>query len=104
MSDKGYKAAERRHARSIGTERIPSTGQKDAADYETPMFCFQEKRGYRLPSYLRGWLDGVVVAASARVPAKVGVVVWQQKYGRDEEALVILRWKDFVELHGAPRG
>ena len=52
------------------------------------------------PSCLREWLRRIVASASAR--DRIGVVVWKEPgRGRnDDDALVIMRWKDFVALHG----
>ena len=34
MTDKAWKAFERRLAHDVGTERIPVTGERDGADFE----------------------------------------------------------------------
>ncbi len=36
---------------------------RHGADVETPLLCLQTKLGYRMPRYLRTWLDGIVLAA-----------------------------------------
>jgi hypothetical protein len=86
-------------ARMFGTERIPAAGvmgkqQKDAADFETPLFAAQVKKGYKQPSYLREWMQGIVGAANGKLP----VVIWSENRGRDEQALVFMRALDFANL------
>jgi hypothetical protein len=86
-------------ARMFGTERIPAAGvmgkqQKDAADFETPLFAAQVKKGYKQPSYLREWMDGIVASAGDKLP----VVIWSENRGHDKDALVFLRAQDFANL------
>ena len=100
MTDRSWKQLERRLAVALGTRRIPCTGEREGADFEDGMFCYQAKLGRKMPSYLREWLAGIVGAGLRRAPAKVGVVVWKPKYADDAEALVILRFRDWVDLHG----
>ena len=100
MSDRAWKAFERRLARDVGTERIPVTGERAGADLEDELFCYQAKLGRRCPAYLAEWLAGIRAAGLARQPERVGVVVWKPKRAEDRDALVILRWADWVELHG----
>jgi hypothetical protein len=86
-------------ARMFGTERIPAAGvmgkvQKDAPDFETPLFAAQVKKGYKQPSYLREWMDGIVASAGDKLP----VVIWSENRGHDKAALVFLRAQDFANL------
>lgn len=104
MSDRNWKAFERRLARDVGRQRIPVTGERAGADFEDGMFCYQAKLGRRAPGYLRDWLAGIRVAGQARHPEKIGVVVWKPNHGQDVDAVVIMAWRDFVELHGGPAG
>ena len=99
MTDRAWKAFERRCARDVGTERIPVTGERHGADAEDGTCCYQFKLGRSQPSYLRAWLAGIVAAGAARRPGKVGVVVWKPKGARDGDALVLLRWSDWLALH-----
>lgn len=101
MADRTWKAFERRLARSFGTERIPAAGvlgsaQREAPDFETDALCFQVKKGYSPPSYLRAWLDGIVGQAASK--GKSGVVVWGAKRCRDDDALVFMRLADFRSM------
>jgi len=102
MADKTWKAAERALAGIFGTVRIPPAvfGQRAdrgdcAPDAETDTLAIQIKHGYNMPSYLRGWLDGI----KRNTPAgKTGVVVWHGTRMRFEDSLVILRASDFAAL------
>lgn len=52
------------------------------------------------PSYLREWLSGIVATATAK--GRIGIVIWKEA-GRghpDDDALVVLRLKDWIDLHG----
>lgn len=100
MTDRAWKAFERRCARDVGTERIPVTGEREGADFEDARFCYQAKLGRRAPSYLRAWLAGIAGAGFRRSPAKIGVVVWKPKGARDEDAVVLVSWRDWVALQG----
>jgi hypothetical protein len=97
MSDRAWKAFERRLARQLGTHRIPVTGERAGADFRDGLFAYQAKLGRRCPAYLREWLAGIVAAGERR--GLVGVVVWKPKGTRDRDALVVLRFADWRELH-----
>lgn len=99
MADRGWKAFERRMSRDMGTERIPVTGERHGSDASTPMFCFQFKCRRMLPTWLFTWLDGIT--STARRADKIGVLVLKLPRMRDAEALVVLRWGDWVALHGS---
>jgi hypothetical protein len=101
MSNKGWKQFERRCARRMGVERIPVTGiDRNGADFSNAMFDVQCKLREGQPAYLREWLSGIV--ATAKGHDRVGIVVWKETgAGRpDDEAIVLMRWKDFTDLHG----
>jgi hypothetical protein len=102
MSDKSWKAFERRMARDVGTERIPVTGERAGADCTNRLFCFQFKLRRVFPDYLWTWLDGIV--GRAATSGKVGVLVIKKPHQRDSDALVVVRWRDWVDLHGAVEG
>ncbi len=101
MSDRGWKKVERRMAKDMGVTRIPVTGERNGADFSTPMFCFQSKCRGMLPSWLFEWLDGI--CGTAKRDDKIGVLILKKPRMRDAEALVVLRWADWVQLHGAVR-
>ena len=64
------------------------------------MFEVQCKLRNGQPSYLKDWLAGIVATAKTR--GKVGIVVWKEPgRGKDDgDALVVMRLRDFVDLHG----
>ena len=96
--DKSWKAFERRIAARLGGKRIPVTGERDGSDVDAGPFQYQCKLRRGVPSYLRDWLRGIV-SAGERVNA-VGVVIWKAPHGRDDDAVVVLRLKDWQALHG----
>ena len=98
MSDATWKQFERRLARSLGTYRIPVTGERAGADFQTPRFVYQAKKGRRFPGYLARWLQEIRETGARR--GKIGVVVWQERGATDSEAAVVVRFADWVELHG----
>ena len=99
MADKSWKAFERRLAKRMGGRRIPVTGERAGADViGGGPFAYQCKLRRGLPSYLRGWLRGIT-AAGERVNS-IGVVVWKAPNARDDDAVVVLRLRDWQDLHG----
>lgn len=83
----------------MGVERQPVTGERDGADNAPhPLFCFQFKLRRCIPVFLFRWLSGIV--ATAERNGKVGVLVMKAPRMRDEDAVVMVRWKDWVDLHG----
>ena len=99
MADKSWKAFERRVAKRMGGKRIPVTGERDGADVDAGPFVYQAKLRRGLPSYLREWLRGIV-AAGERSGGATGVVVWKAPNARDDDAVVVLRLRDWQDLHG----
>tara|TARA_R110000765_G_scaffold222462_3_gene326563 strand:+ start:4436 stop:4753 length:318 start_codon:yes stop_codon:yes gene_type:complete len=93
-----WKARERRIATDLGGQRIPVTGvDRDGADVITPLFHVQAKLRKSLPTWLWLWLTGIV---STTPKDKVGILVLMTP-GQDQgDAIVALRYKDFVDLHG----
>lgn len=94
VTDKAWKGVRARLTCDVGTERIPVTGEREGADFEDGRHCYQVKLGRRLPAYLAQWLDGIT--ATGRRKGKIGLVVWKPKGGKDEDAIVLMRWRDFV--------
>ncbi len=107
VSDKRWKAVEREHAKDLGVERIPVSGrQRDegGADFADALCAYQCKHGQRQPSYLLRWLNGIKgwterhrkIASQDLIP----VVVWRGTRQRKEDAIVMLKWSDWVALYG----
>lgn len=97
--DKTWKAFERRVARRLGTERIPAAADpsRNAPDFATPCFAYQAKKGYKMPAYLRGWLQGILSTANERT----GVVIWAAKGDKDDDAVVVMRFSDWERIAAA---
>ncbi len=100
MPDRGWKQFERRCARDMGVERIPVTGERNGADVRTPLFAFQMKLRRSLPAWLFTWLRGI---CGTTKDGQVGILVLKTPRMKDTEALVVLRWADWVSLHGSER-
>ena len=99
MPDKAWKAFERRVAKRVGGRRIPSTGEKEGVDVDAGPFVYQAKLRRGMPSYLRSWLSGIV-AAGKRHGGSTGVVIWKAPGARDDDAVVVLRLRDWQDWHG----
>lgn len=63
-----------------------------------PVFCLQMKLRRAIPKCIRQWSDGI--ADLARRQRKVGILIVKEPRLHDDNALVILRYRDWVELHG----
>lgn len=101
MPDKAWKQVERRFARDVGVERIPVTGERHGADFTDALCSYQVKCRKSIPGWLWTWLSGI--QGTAQKSGKAGVLVLKRPRQPDEEAVVILSWREWVELHGAPR-
>lgn len=100
--DRGWKQFERRTSRDMGCERQPVTGERGGADNAAhPLFAFQMKLRRSLPVWLFRWLDGITSTATR--DGKVGVLVLKRPRLEDGDAVVVLRWRDWVDLHGPVR-
>ena len=95
-----WKHWEWRVGRDLGGQRIAVTG-KDRADrdVEAGMFWYQLKLRKSLPTWIFEWLSGIVGACPQ---GKVGVLILRAPRMKDDDALVILRYRDWVDLHGDP--
>lgn len=98
-----WKAYELRVAKDLGGRRIPVTGiDRDGADVVSQMFDVQVKLRKSLPSWLWGWLGGI--CQTAKGSGRVGILVLRKPRQDDTEALVVMRYGDFIDLHGKPAG
>ncbi len=101
MSDKAWKRAERDLARDVGTQRIPVTGERGGADFADALCWYQLKKRLGMPALLREWLQALKVErVTATKAGKLPVFVWMQPGHPRADALVVLRWQDWRELHG----
>lgn len=99
MADKSWKAFERRIARDHGCERIPVTGERHGADARNAMFSIQTKLRKAIPKCIREWSDQI--CATATRERRIGVLIVKEPGKRDDHALVILRYRDWCDLHGS---
>ncbi len=94
-----WKAYERRIADDFGGRRIPVTGiDRDGADVETKLFLIQAKLRKVLPWYLWSWV--FPIAAIAAEKGKIGIVVLRKKHMLNSDSLVVMKYSDFLSLHG----
>ena len=98
--DKAWKRFERAVAKRTGGKRIPVTGEKDGIDVDAGPFVYQAKLRTRLPSYLRDWLRGITEAGERT--GATGVVIWKEPGARVDDSVVVLRLRDWEDLHGPP--
>jgi hypothetical protein len=92
-----WKSFERRVAKAVGGRRIPVTGiDRNGCDVDAGPFVYQVKLRQGQPGYLRDWLSGICGQTSDGT----GVVIWKEPGGRDDEAIVVLRFKDWIAHHG----
>lgn len=87
-------------ARDVGCERIPVTGERCGADFTDAIACYQLKVRKAIPSWLWDWLSGIQGHAATK--GKAGVLVLKRPREKDEDAIVILSWREWVTLHGRP--
>lgn len=80
-------------AADMGTKRIPCTGERNGSDFETSRFCFQLKVRRMLPKWMWEWLGGIVGKAGEK--GKIGILVLRVPRQQDDDALVVLRWRDW---------
>lgn len=99
--DKGWKKAERRMARDVGTERKPCDGSRAGADWEDGIACYQLKVRKSIPGWLWNWIWGI--QGTARLRSKAGLLILKKPGQLDCEALVVLSWADWVDLHGSSK-
>lgn len=94
-----WKRAERMIAADIGGKRIPVTGiDRDGADVVGGPFHYQVKLRRSLPVWLFAWLSGI--CASAQQSGKTGVLVLNTPRQPRRNAVVCVRWDDWVAMHG----
>lgn len=87
-------------ARDVGCERIPVTGERCGADFEDGLAVYQLKVRKSIPTWLWQWLAGIQGTAARK--NKCAVLVLKHPRQKDEDAVVLLSWRDWVDLHGTP--
>ena len=101
MRSRSWKAAETRFARDVGSERKPCDGSRDGADFSDALACYQLKVRNVIPGWLWTWLSGI--QATAAKSNRCGILVLKHPRQQDNDALVILSWREWVSLHGDAR-
>jgi len=99
MSDKRWKATERRVARILGGRRVPVSGRGrgDAPDIAHAWLSIEIKDRATLPAWLLDALDQAEASATAE---QLPVAVLHRAGDRHDAALVVLRLRDFVAWFG----
>jgi hypothetical protein len=98
-----WKHAERRVARALGGQRTGPTGREDndVKGGLAEIFAIEIKYRARLPQILTAALSQAKAGKTAGNKPPMCVIV--QKGQETGEALVCMRLKDFVDLHGPIR-
>ena len=96
MAEKSWKRFERAIAHRLGGKRLPCDGSKDGVDVDAGAFVYQTKLRRGMPDYLRDWLRGITEAGERT--GAIGCVIWKEPRGRADDAVVVLRLKDFQEV------
>lgn len=102
MRSRSWKAAETRFARDVGQERNPCDGSRAGADFDDAIACYQLKVRGCIAKSLWDWLAGI--QGTAKASGKAGVLVLKRPRQDDTEAIVMLSWKDWCDLHGTAEG
>lgn len=98
MKSGSWKKAENRFAKDVGTMRKPCDGSREGKDFETALFGYQLKYRNTFPSWLWTWLRGIV--NKCEPDGQIGVLVLNRPHHDRKEALVVVRWEDWVQIHG----
>lgn len=97
MTDRAWKASERRTAALLGTTRIPSRGIA-SPDMRTPTLNVEHKHRKALPAWLTHAVAQAVGTAEGRLPV---VVLATSGRGKPTQRYALLRFSDFLSaVHG----
>lgn len=91
MPDASWKAVERWVARQLGGKR---GGPLNKADVLHDTWAPEVKHRKRFPKWLMGAMEQAVEHSDEQTP----VVILFEKYKNRDEALVIMQWRDWIEL------
>jgi hypothetical protein len=98
MTDKAWKAAERRIATLLGGKRVPVNGRSDEPDVAHPWLAVEVKHRASLPPWL---LSALGQARKGATADQLPIAVVHQAGQRYEDALVLVRLRDFADWFGA---
>ena len=93
---KSWKTCERQIAVLLGGRRVPVTGRSrgDAPDVEHPTLSVEVKSRKRIPAWLE---EAMAQAEAAAKQPQLPIAVLHQDGRRYQDALVVLRLKDFYK-------
>jgi hypothetical protein len=98
MTDKCWKAAERRIATLLGGKRVPVNGRGDEPDVAHSWLAIEVKHRASLPSWLLSALNQAHKGATAE---QLPIAIVHQAGQRYEDSLVLVRLRDFADWFGA---
>jgi hypothetical protein len=102
MTDRPWKAAERRAAKLIGGRRYPAnTGR--GVDCESESYCIEVKERQRASlTELSAWALEIERVSVQRTPPKIGLVLVKRRGGRGKATptLVVMTVAAFTEMNG----
>ncbi len=100
MTDRAWKACERRVAELLGGRRVPVTGRQrgDAPDVSHPWLSIECKHRRALPAWIADALDQAAAASDGGERLPVAILHEAgQRHGRD---VVLIRLADFRDWFG----
>ena len=102
MTDRAWKAAERRAAKLIGGRRYPANSGH-AVDCESASYCIQNKEVRRLSlAELEALAVEIERISVQKSPPKIGLVIVKRRAGRGVSTpmLVVMTGTAFTEMNG----
>jgi|SRR3990172_3181932 len=106
MGDTRWKAVERRIMRQLGGRRLAVDGRRGSADGIVPaeghaIFAVQVKSRRRATRReLDAWVRAIQAEAEEKWDGATGVLVVHEPGRPAKDGLVVLRFSDWVQLHG----
>ena len=100
MSDKLWKATERRIAKYLGGERVPITGRQrgSAPDIKHEWLSIEVKQRDSLPAWVHDAMDQAIQSAmkpALQIHGQLPVVILHETGKRIEDDYVVMRLQDF---------
>ncbi len=101
-----WKQHERWWAMALGGRRVPVTGRSrgDTPDVEHPLYAIEVKAGKVLSPRLQLGVKQAVAAANGTGKTPLLCISHHAPGRRDVEHYVLLRLRDWQDLHGGPVG
>lgn len=97
MTDKAWKATERKIASILGGRRVPITGRQrgDVPDVAHDWLAIEIKHKQKLPDWVKDALDQAI--ASNPTGSKLPVAILHESGERFDQAMVVIKLGDFVD-------